>query len=96
MRLSNGVKNNISVSPNTTLINKTGAWRTNRPNFLHDACTACGICQRICPEGIINQTEKTNASGKKYFECDLLYCKGCGLCAKECPFKAIEMERDQK
>jgi len=86
----------IVVKPNTTIINKTGAWRTNKPKFINDKCTACGICSRTCPEGIIYQTGKTNATGKKYFTCDLSYCKGCGLCAIECPFKAIEMGLEQK
>jgi len=86
----------IVVKPSTSIINKTGAWRTNRPKFIYDKCTACGICPRTCPEGIIYQTDQINAIGKKYFECDLVYCKGCGLCAAECPFKAIEMELDEK
>ncbi|MEI6596809.1 MAG: 4Fe-4S dicluster domain-containing protein [bacterium] len=86
----------IVVKPSTTTINKTGSWRTNRPKFLHDKCTACSICPRVCPEGIIYQTKKTNTTGKKYFECDLTYCKGCGLCAIECPFKAVEMGLDEK
>jgi len=90
------MKNNISVKPNTTVANKTGSWRTNRPKFLPDKCTACGICPRVCPEGIIYQTDKVNSLGKLPYDCDLDYCKGCGLCAAECPFKAIAMEREEK
>lgn len=86
----------IVVKPNTSTINKTGSWRTLKPKFLHDKCTACAICPRVCPEGIVYQTDKTNASGKLYYECDLDYCKGCSLCAIECPFKAIIMEVEKK
>ena len=86
----------ITVQPSTTLANKTGSWRTNRPKFIYDKCTACHICPRVCPEGIIYQTDKTNALGKKYYDYDPDYCKGCGLCAIECPFKAIEMELEEK
>lgn len=87
---------NTAVKPSTTLINKTGSWRANRPEFLYDKCTACGICPRVCPEGIIYQTDKINALGKKYYDFDPDYCKGCGLCAAECPFKAIGMEKEEK
>jgi len=90
------MKINISVIPNTTVANKTGSWRTNKPKFIYDKCTACGICPRTCPEGIIYQTDTVNNIGKKPYDCDLTYCKGCGLCAAECPFKAIEMELDRK
>lgn len=86
----------IIVKPNTTLNNKTGAWRTLKPNFLHEKCTACAICSRVCPEGVAYQTDRLNSAGKKYYDCDYNYCKGCSLCATECPFRAIEMEVEQK
>jgi len=86
----------ITVLPSSTITNKTGFWRTNRPKFIYDKCTACGTCPRTCPEGIIYQTDKTNLIGKKYFACDLTFCKGCGLCAAECPFGAIIMEGEEK
>ncbi len=90
------MKINICAKPNTTTNNHTGSWRTNRPKFLLDKCTACAICPRVCPEGIIYQLDQTNAIGKKPYDCDYTYCKGCGLCAVVCPFKAIEMELEQK
>ncbi|MDO8668579.1 MAG: 4Fe-4S binding protein [bacterium] len=86
----------ISTKPNTTISNKTAGWSNFKPKFLHEKCTACGICPRVCPEGIIYQTAKTNSAGKKYFDYDSDYCKGCGLCAIECPFEAIKMEKEEK
>ncbi|MFA5359193.1 MAG: 4Fe-4S binding protein [Patescibacteria group bacterium] len=76
--------------------NKTGSWRTYRPVFLHEKCVGCGICQKVCPEGVVYATGKANKTGKIYRECDLEYCKGCGLCAKNCPFAAITMEMEIK
>ena len=87
---------NINAQPNSTLINKTGNWRTYRPVYLHEKCTACATCKRVCPEGVVFQTDKANTAGKMYYDCDYDYCKGCGICAAECPFKAIEMELEQK
>ena len=86
----------IVVKPNTTKANKTGGWRTLRPRFIYDKCTACAICPRVCPEGIIQQIDKINSLGKLPYDCDFDYCKGCGLCAEVCPFKAIVMELDEK
>jgi len=77
----------------STSINHTGNWRTFRPKFLRDKCTACGICAHFCPEGII---KKHTDAPKPYYQCDLTYCKGCGLCAAECPAKAVIMELDKK
>jgi pyruvate ferredoxin oxidoreductase delta subunit len=85
-----------STKPQGSLGNKTGDWRTFYPDFLHEKCTACGICDNVCPEGIIAPSGKKNSTGKDYRQCDLNYCKGCGLCAKNCPFKAIEMKREEK
>lgn len=90
------MKTLIIVKPKTTLNNKTGAWRTLKPNFIHEKCTACAICSRVCPEGVVYQTDKFNKIGKKYYDFDSDYCKGCSLCAVECPFKAIVMEKDEK
>jgi pyruvate ferredoxin oxidoreductase delta subunit len=70
--------------------NKTGGWRAFRPNTNRDACTGCGLCWTVCPEGCIHK----GADGK--FSADLDYCKGCGICANECPVKAISMSKEEK
>lgn len=85
MRIPKGIK------PCSLQSNKTGSWRTFRPKFIHEKCTACGTCERVCPEGICRPVK-----GKKYFDFDPDFCKGCGICAHECPFKAIEMEYEKK
>lgn len=89
-------KKNLAVCPKTAIVNKTAGWSNSKPNFIHDKCTACNICSRVCPEGIIYQTDKTNSTGKKYFDYDPDYCKGCSLCVTECPFQAIEMKTEDK
>ncbi|MFA6171194.1 MAG: 4Fe-4S binding protein [Patescibacteria group bacterium] len=100
----------ISVKPNSTIKNKTGAWRTFKPGVDLEKCTGCGICTRLCPEGIIS-LENTDAKKVKTApgaaapasavsrpkaKINFDYCKGCGLCARECPFKAIDMELEDK
>lgn len=79
-----------SARPGHSLENKTGSWRVFRPRFLHEKCTQCGMCQLICPEGCVRDSE----DGK--FEPDYKYCKGCGLCAEECPADDIVMEQEEK
>jgi len=83
------------VRPNTTIVNKTGGWRTNLPKFLHDKCVSCGFCSLICPEGCIVMKNLKQYKKSKAIV-DYKYCKGCGLCAEECQVKAIAMEREEK
>ena len=70
--------------------NKTGSWRVFKPVFDHEKCTKCGMCQTICPEGCIHETQE------EFVEPDYTYCKGCGLCAEECPGEAITMIQEEK
>ncbi|MDA3803041.1 MAG: 4Fe-4S binding protein [Patescibacteria group bacterium] len=83
----------ISTKPNSTKANKTGSWRTYKPEFNHEKCISCGLCSKICPEGCILM-EKIKNFDKEKPMVDYDYCKGCGLCASECPVKAINMEKD--
>lgn len=85
----------IIVKPNTTIVNKTGGWRTFKPKFSYDKCISCGICSRICPEACIAmEISKQYKKQKPIIDYD--YCKGCGLCAEECPVKAVIMKREEK
>ncbi|MBN2126888.1 MAG: 4Fe-4S binding protein [Candidatus Diapherotrites archaeon] len=65
---------------------KTGDWKNQFPEINSEKCIKCGICQSICPEGILGKKGEVPKP-------DLNYCKGCGLCASICPVKAIEMKR---
>jgi pyruvate ferredoxin oxidoreductase delta subunit len=83
--------------PGMSVLNKTGAWRTNRPIFKHVACIGCRACELVCPEGcVFENPEKKHTVEKLKREMpdrdfDLDYCKGCGMCAAECPVQDIDM-----
>ncbi len=64
-------------------------------------CTACGTCQRNCPNGTITITTKMVdlPDGKKKrkldkYMYDLGSCTFCELCVTTCPFEAIEFSND--
>lgn len=85
------------VEPGSTMINKTGSWRTFKPVYNHDICINCGKCEMACPEGcILEIKDEVNTKGKNFREVDLEFCKGCGICESECPVKAITMELEEK
>lgn len=87
------MKNNLIVKANSSLANKTGAWRTHRPLTDYKTCIGCATCAKICPEACIAMKAQAGFSKPKPLT-DYDYCKGCGLCAKECPAKAIKMLAD--
>lgn len=89
------MKLNITAKPNTSLANKTGSWRTFKPNTDLNKCISCGTCALVCPEGCIAMS-KLSGFDKEKPVTDYDYCKGCGVCAEECPVKCIEMEMEKK
>jgi 2-oxoacid:acceptor oxidoreductase gamma subunit (pyruvate/2-ketoisovalerate family)/2-oxoacid:acceptor oxidoreductase delta subunit (pyruvate/2-ketoisovalerate family) len=74
------------VGPGAFIENKTGSWRTFKPEKDDSKCNKCLFCWFYCPEGCI--TRKGDTLTIQYD-----YCKGCGICAHECPKEAIKMVR---
>jgi pyruvate ferredoxin oxidoreductase delta subunit len=87
-------KLSLITKPNTTLANKTGPWRTEKPVTDLGICVGCSLCSKICPENCIAMGKNAAHGEKLKPETDYDYCKGCGLCAHACPVKAIKMIKD--
>ncbi len=66
----------------------------------HDAqgyhkCTACGLCEKACPNATITVLAKTSDEGKRVLDrhlYDVGSCTFCALCVDACPFGAIEFD----
>ena len=60
----------------------------------NNRCTACGMCERACPNASINVLATKNIAGKKVlgrYVYHFASCTQCGLCVEACPFGAITM-----
>lgn len=77
-------------SPGSSVITKTGSWRTMRPEWNQKRCTQCMTCWQFCPDNAIPEKDK------KRTETNFDYCKGCGICAQVCPVTAIIMKKEEK
>jgi NADH-quinone oxidoreductase subunit I len=73
-----------------------------RLELIHDeqglhSCTACGICEKACPNASINVLSTKSIAGKKVLG-KYLYrmdtCTQCGLCVESCPFGCLGMAHD--
>ncbi|MBO4251655.1 MAG: 4Fe-4S dicluster domain-containing protein [Clostridia bacterium] len=64
-------------------------------SFNEDRCKGCGLCESVCPKGIIALAkEKINAKGYHPAEVtDESQCIGCASCAIMCPDTVITVER---
>jgi pyruvate ferredoxin oxidoreductase gamma subunit len=71
----------------SSVSNRTGGWRVEKPILDGTKCTNCLLCWFYCPDGSI-------VRGDKIVEIHYDYCKGCGVCAAVCAPKAIHMERE--
>ncbi|HAL60810.1 MAG TPA: hypothetical protein DCP08_00195 [Chloroflexi bacterium] len=56
-------------------------------------CTACGICARSCPVGVIEVVRAPEKREGKFvpesYTWNLAPCIFCGLCVESCPFGAL-------
>ena len=60
----------------------------------NNRCTACGMCERACPNASINVLSTKNIAGKKVlgrYVYHFASCTQCGLCVEACPFGASVM-----
>ena len=63
----------------------------------NNRCTACGMCERACPNASINVLSTKNIAGKKVLGRYVYHFASCtqwGLCVEACPFGAIRMNQD--
>ncbi len=58
-------------------------WKSH---FITEKCTACTICERVCPTNAI--------TGGERFYIDPALCINCSVCGIYCPFDAINDNRD--
>jgi 2-oxoacid:acceptor oxidoreductase delta subunit (pyruvate/2-ketoisovalerate family) len=72
------------------VLRRTGAWRVERPVVVRAACTRCGLCFVMCPEGVIQLDEQG------YPVIDYDHCKGCMICQQLCPLHAIGRELETR
>lgn len=78
----------IIYAPGNSAARHTGSWRIFRPIIDLDACTRCGICFALCPDGAI----ALDASAYPIIDYD--NCKGCMICSQECPIHCIREQKE--
>lgn len=80
----------VITEPGSSIKNKTGSWRSQKPVIDKKKCIKCGRCWQFCPDNAIFMDKE----GKANINYD--YCKGCLICAAECPAKCIKVVKEEK
>jgi 2-oxoglutarate ferredoxin oxidoreductase subunit delta len=60
--------------------------------IIPDRCKGCNLCIHFCPQGILQESAKTNTKGYHYPETihsSDKYCVNCEFCTMVCPEFAI-------
>ncbi|MHB1652926.1 MAG: 4Fe-4S dicluster domain-containing protein [Desulfitobacteriaceae bacterium] len=57
---------------------------------VESACTLCGSCTRICPEGAIREISREYSKQMLF---NMAKCVGCRECERNCPEEAIRLEK---
>lgn len=60
-------------------------------------CVACGLCEAVCPAGVITVEAKETPDGRRFperFLVEVTRCIFCGYCQEACPKDAIELTRN--
>jgi pyruvate ferredoxin oxidoreductase gamma subunit len=78
----------------TSVLQRTGLWRTQRPVIDLTKCNRCSwVCGTYCPDNAITVDEQG------FPHIDYEHCKGCMICLAQCPPHAIgailESEADE-
>jgi len=74
---------------------KTGTWRVVRPVYDAENCTACRLCEKYCPAGILELEKAENKGDNHHLIFNWEYCKGCGICMSACARHCIEMQPER-
>ncbi|MFH0905848.1 MAG: 4Fe-4S dicluster-binding protein [archaeon] len=85
-------KSKVALNGATSLGNKTGSWRYQKPVWDKKKCIQCMMCFNACPDCAI--TSLNIGQNIIRAETNLDYCKGCGICSQICPVKCIKMEKE--
>jgi pyruvate ferredoxin oxidoreductase gamma subunit len=78
----------VIYAPGNSPQRHTGSWRVLRPVIDRGACTRCGICFALCPDGAIT------LDADAYPVIDYDNCKGCLICRQECPIRCIAERKE--
>lgn len=78
-----------SINAGTSLENRTGNWKTFKPEVDFNRCIHCMFCVNYCPDICIP------VKNEKRLETNLEMCKGCSICVEICPVKCIKMVKDE-